>query len=59
MGQASHGDYKRKKIYGEVNENERVEEKESGRRKRRQKEEEDFRHARNNSVFFWPEFCTK
>ena len=51
MGQASHGDYKRKKTYGEGNENERVEEKVPGVRKGRQKEE-DFKHARNND-FFW------
>jgi hypothetical protein len=52
MGQASYGNYERKKTYGEGKENERVEEKESGRRKRRPKEEEDFKHARNNSYFF-------
>jgi hypothetical protein len=57
MGQASHGDYKRKNKYGEGNENERVEEKVPGRRKIRQKEEEDCKHARNN--FWGPEFCTK
>lgn len=48
MVKKSHGDYKRKKIYGKRNENEKVEEKVTGRRKRRQKEEDDFKYSRNN-----------
>jgi len=39
MGQASHGDCKRKETYGKGYENERVEEEVPGRRKRRRKEE--------------------
>jgi hypothetical protein len=51
MVKKSHGDYKRKKIYGKRNENEKVEEKVTGRRKRRQKEEDDFKYSRNNDFF--------
>jgi hypothetical protein len=58
MGQASHPDYKRKNTYGEGTENERMEEKVTGRRKRRQKEDEDCKHERNN-VFFWSRILPK